>query len=132
MNQNNNDKKIKFNHLMQIIHHGICDNFHNLVITSGSVIAEHVINNWVCAMSFTKDFFTINNRVHSNYHLRILETYIRSRQISLCKKKWLLGLNIIGVCLTFSPVDSLAVINLCFFVFLNIVYTIYTFVLDWL
>lgn len=46
---------------------------YKLVNISGPEIAEHLINNPVCAMSFTRGFFIIISRVHTNYLLKILD-----------------------------------------------------------
>lgn len=102
-------------HVLAKICHGICDNMHKLVNTSGSSIAD----NLVCAMSFARVLFTLISTVYSNYHLKILEKlYIRSKQPSHCKQKgWLQGLNVTGVRLfgLFSSADSLTVLNSLFF-----------------
>lgn len=64
-----------------MIRHGRCDNLHKLVNTLVSAIAEYLLNNQVCAMSITSDFFIIISRAHPDYHMKILVTlYIRSRE----------------------------------------------------
>ena len=70
-----------------------------LVNTSGSSIADHMINSWECMADFNVDRFSILSRSHSLYHLKMLETlYVRSLQPSLCKQRdCLLGLNVIGL-----------------------------------
>ena len=70
-----------------------------LVNTSGSSIADHMINNRECVADFNVDRFSILSRLHSLYHLKVLETlYVRSLQPSLClQRDCLLGLNVIGL-----------------------------------
>ena len=70
-----------------------------LVNTSGSSIADHMINNRECVADFNVDRFSILSRSHSLYHLKVLETlYVRSLQPSLCKQRdCLLGSNVIGL-----------------------------------
>lgn len=65
--------------------------------TSGSAIAEHLLNNHQCPMSYYVSMFSILGQLHSDFHLNNSETiFIKSWQPSLCKQKgWLLGLNII-------------------------------------
>lgn len=71
-------------HMPTNIHHKRCNNFHYLVNSSGSVIAEHLINNLVGAMLFTSNSFPIISSAHSEYHWKILETlYIKPTQPSL-------------------------------------------------
>ena len=66
-----------------------------LTNTSGSSIAEHMINSRECVADFK-----ILSRSHSIFHLKVLETlYVRSLQPSLRKQKGcLLGLNVISFC----------------------------------
>ena len=70
-----------------------------LVNTSRSSIADHVINSRECVADFNIDRFSILSRSHSSHHLKVLETlYVRSLQPSLCKQRdCLLGLNVIGI-----------------------------------
>ena len=70
-----------------------------LVNTSGSSIAEHMINCRECVADFNVDRFSILSWSHSIFHLKVLETlYVRSLQPSLCKQRnCLLGLNVIGL-----------------------------------
>ena len=70
-----------------------------LVNTSGSSIADHMINSKECVVDFNVDRFGILSRSHSFYHLKVFETlYVRSLQPSLCKQRdCLLGLNEIGL-----------------------------------
>ena len=70
-----------------------------LVNTSGSSIADHMINSRECVADFNVDRFSMLSRSHSLYHLKVLETlYVRSLQPSLCKQRvCLLGLNVIGL-----------------------------------
>ena len=57
-----------------------------LANTSGSSIAEHMINRRECVADFNDDRFSILSRSHSLFHLKVLETlYVRSLQPSLCK-----------------------------------------------
>lgn len=65
--------------------------------TSGSAIAEYLLNNHQCPMSYYESVFTVLGQLHSDFHLNNSETiFIKSQQPSLCKQKgWLLGLNII-------------------------------------
>lgn len=56
-----------------------CENLPTFVYTSGSVIAEHLINDQISALSFTKEYFTVLIKTHSDYHLKALEAlYIKS------------------------------------------------------
>ena len=70
-----------------------------LANTSGSSIAEHVINSRECVADFNVDRFSILSRSHSIFHLQVLETlYVRPLQPSLCKQRdCLLGLNVISL-----------------------------------
>ena len=70
-----------------------------LANTSGSSIAEHMINSRECVADFNVDRFSIPSRSHSLFHLKVLETlYVRSLQPSLCKQRdCLLGLNVISL-----------------------------------
>ena len=65
----------------------------------GSSIAEHMINSWECVANFNIDRFSILSRLHSLFHLKVLQTlYVRSLQPSLCKQRdCLLGLNVISL-----------------------------------
>ena len=67
--------------------------------TYGSAIAKHLINNRGCASTYSEDLFTILSRVHSDFHLKMLETiYILTHEPSFCKqKKSLSGLNVITI-----------------------------------
>ena len=67
--------------------------------TSGSSIAEHMINSRECVADFNVDRFSILSRSNSLFHLKVLETlYVRSLQPSLCKQRdCLLGLNVISL-----------------------------------
>ena len=67
--------------------------------TYGSSIAEHLINNCNCALSYSADLFTILSKSHSDHHLKVLETiHILTHKPSLCKqRKCLLGLNLITI-----------------------------------
>ena len=57
-----------------------------LANTSGSSIAEHMINSRECVADFNVDRFSILSRSHLPFHFEVLETlYIRSFQPSLCK-----------------------------------------------
>ena len=56
-----------------------------LVNTSMSSIADHMINSWEYVADFNVERFSILSRSHSIYHLKVLETlYVRSLQLSLC------------------------------------------------
>ena len=44
-----------------------------LVNTSGSSVAEHMINNRECVVVFNVDRFSILSRSHSLYHLKVLD-----------------------------------------------------------
>ena len=70
-----------------------------LANTSGSSIAEHMINSRECAADFNVDRFSILSRSHSLFHLKVLETvYVRYLQPSLCKQRdCLMGLNVISL-----------------------------------
>ena len=70
-----------------------------LANTSGSSIAEHMINSRECIADFNVDWFSILSRSHSLFHLKVLENlYVRSLQPSLCKQRdCLLGLNVISL-----------------------------------
>ena len=70
-----------------------------LVNTSRSSIADHMINSRECVADFNVDWFSILSRSHSLYHLKVLETlYVQSLQPSHCKQRdCLLGLNLIGL-----------------------------------
>ena len=70
-----------------------------LANTSGSSIAEHMINRRECVADFNVNRFSILSRSHSIFHLKVLETlYVRSLQPSLCKQRnCLLGLNVISL-----------------------------------
>ena len=70
-----------------------------LTNTSGSSIAEHMINSRECVADFNVDWFSILSQSHLIFHLKVLETlYIRSLQPSLCKQRdCLLGLNVISL-----------------------------------
>ena len=67
--------------------------------TYGSAIAEYLINNCDCALSYSADLFTILSRSHSDFHLKVLETiHILTHKLSLCKQReCLLGLNSITI-----------------------------------
>ena len=97
------------------------------VNTSGSSIAEHMINSRECAADFNVDQFSILSRSHSIFHLKVLETlYTRSLQPSLCKQRdYLLGLNVISlwpsVHLYYYP-NSLVFFAFCFFPFSPFLY----------
>ena len=69
------------------------------VNTSGSSIADHMINSRECVTDFNVDRFSNLSRSHSLYHLKVLETlHVRSLEPSLCKQRdCLLGLNVIGL-----------------------------------
>ena len=71
----------------------------HLANTSGSSIAEHMINSREWVADFNVDRFSILSRSHSLFHLKVLETlYVRSLQPSLCKKSdRLLGFNVISL-----------------------------------
>lgn len=60
-------------------------NLHKGMNTSGSAIAEHLINNHQCTS------FSVVSQLHSDIHMKVLEIlYIKSLQPSLRKqKKWL-------------------------------------------
>ena len=59
-----------------------------LVNTSESSIADHMINSGECVGDFNVDRFSILSRSHSIYHLKVLEAfYVRSLQPSLCKQR---------------------------------------------
>ena len=62
-------------------------------------IAEHMNHSRECVADFNVDRFSILNRLHSIFHLKVLETlYVRSLQPSLCKQRnCLLGLNVISL-----------------------------------
>ena len=50
-----------------------------LVNTSGSSIADHMINSRECVADFNVDRFSIPSRPHLIFHLKVLETpYVRS------------------------------------------------------
>ena len=67
-----------------------------LANTSGSSIAEHMINSRECVADFNVDRFSILSRSHSPFHLKVLETLCV--QPSLCKQRdCLLGLNVISL-----------------------------------
>ena len=70
-----------------------------LVNTSGSSIADHMIDSRECVADFNVDRFSILSRSHLLYHLKVLETiYVRSFQPSLSKQRdCLLGLDVIGL-----------------------------------
>ena len=70
-----------------------------LANTSGSSIAEHMINSRECVADFNVDRFSILSRSHSLFHLKLLETlYVRSFEPSFCKQRdCLLGLNVISL-----------------------------------
>ena len=70
-----------------------------LVNTSGSSRADHMINSRECVADFNVDQFSILSRSHSIFHLKVSETlYVRSLQPSLCKQRdCLMGLNVIGL-----------------------------------
>ena len=70
-----------------------------LANTSGSSIAEHMINSRECVADFNVERFSILSRSHSPFHLKVLETfYVQSLQPSLCKQRdCLLGLNVISL-----------------------------------
>ena len=70
-----------------------------LANTSGSSIAEHMINSRECVADFNVDRFSFLSRSHSLFHLKVLETlYIRSLHPSLCKQRdCSLGLNVISL-----------------------------------
>ena len=70
-----------------------------LANSSGSSIAEQMINSRECVADFNVYRFSILSRSHSIFHLKVLETlYIRSIQPSLCKQRdCLLGLNVISL-----------------------------------
>ena len=70
-----------------------------LVNTSGSSIADYMINRRECVADFNVDRFSILSRSHSIFHLKVLETlYVRSLQPPLCKQRdCLLGLNVISL-----------------------------------
>ena len=71
-----------------------------LANTSGSSIAEHMINSRECVADLNVDRFSIQSRSHSIFHLKVLETlYFRSLQPFLRKQgDCLLGLNVISLC----------------------------------
>lgn len=73
------------------------DNLYKSNITSGSAVAEHLIQNLEYASYFQEGIFSFLRRLHSNYLFKILETiFIKSQQHSLCKQKVLFwGLNVI-------------------------------------
>ena len=49
-----------------------------LANTSGSSIAEHMINSRECVADFNVDWFSILSRSHSPFHLKVVETlYVR-------------------------------------------------------
>ena len=81
-----------------------------LANTSGSSIAEHMINSRECVADFNVDRFSILSRSHSISHLKVLEgLYVRSLQPSFCKQRYcLLGLNVISLWPS---------VHLCFFPF---------------
>ena len=70
-----------------------------LANTSGSSIAERMINSRECVADFNVDRFSILSRSHLLFHLKVLETlYVWSLQPSLCKQRdCLLGLNVISL-----------------------------------
>ena len=70
-----------------------------LVNTSGSSIADHMINSRECVADFNVDRFSILSRSHSIYHVKVFKIiYVRSLQPSLCKPRdCLLGLYVIGL-----------------------------------
>ena len=93
-----------------------------LANTSGSSIAEHMINSRECVADFNADRFSILNRSHSIFHLKVLETlYVRSLQPSLCKQRdCLLGLNMISLWPSvhlyyYPPLRFLLFFLVCFF-----------------
>jgi len=92
------DARIK-QHVPTKIRNGIVGPKDVLRNTYGSSIGEHLISNPNCANSFSVDWFSVESKSHSFFHLKILETlYILTSKPSLCKQKeGLLGLNIINV-----------------------------------
>lgn len=72
------------------------NNWYTLVKMSGSAIVEHIIKYFDMCLVFCQKFFLGRSRVPSDYHLNVLESlYMQSKQSSICKEEWLLGLNII-------------------------------------
>ena len=73
---------------------GLTDNLKN---TYEFLIAEHLIKNCKCAEKFSVDLFSFQSKLHSSFHLKVLETiHIFSNWPSLCKQReCLLRLNII-------------------------------------
>ena len=67
--------------------------------TYGTSIAEHLINNHNCALSYSADLFTNSSKSHLDYHLKVFETiHILTHKLSLCKQReCLLGLNLITI-----------------------------------
>lgn len=47
---------------------GQCENLHTLVNTPVSDTAEHVIYNFICVLSFTRECLTTIINAHSDYH----------------------------------------------------------------
>ena len=70
-----------------------------LANTSGSSIAEHMINCRECVADFNVNRFSVLSWSHSLFHLKVLETlYLQSFQPSLCKQRdCLLGLYVISL-----------------------------------
>ena len=72
------------------------DNLRNIYV---SFMPEHLINNRDSAEKFSVEFFSVLSKLHSSFHLKVLETIrILTDRLSLCKQsKCLLELNIISV-----------------------------------
>ena len=66
--------------------------------TYESSIAEHLLNNRDCALSYSADLFTTLIKSHSDYYQKVLETiHILTHKPSLCKQReCLLGLTLIS------------------------------------
>ena len=81
------------------IHNFIGGSTDNLRNTYRCSIAKHFINNQDCAVNFTMDLFSILNKLHSPFHLKVLETiYILSGRLPFCdQRECLLALNIISI-----------------------------------
>ena len=91
------DARIK--HVTTKIRNGTVSPTDILRNTYGPSIGEHLINNRNCANSFSVDWFSVESKSHSLYHLKILETlYILTNKPALCKQReGLLGLNVINL-----------------------------------
>ena len=70
-----------------------------LINTSGSSIADHMINSMECMADFNVNQFSILSWSHLLYHRKVMETlYVQFLQLFLCKQRdCLLGLNVISL-----------------------------------